>query len=77
MKTMASADANRQFSAILREVACGEQILVLSRGKPVAKIVPVDARDEERQSARATLLARLQSQTPQGARDWTRDELYD
>jgi len=77
MKTMAAADANRQFSAVLREVARGEQILVLSRGKPVAKIIPVDSDNDEREPARAALLARLQGHPPSGQRDWTRDELYE
>jgi prevent-host-death family protein len=77
MKTMAAADANRQFSAVLREVARGEQILVVSRGKPVAKIIPVEAMAGEREAARTALLARLQRQAPSGHRGWTRDELYD
>lgn len=77
MKTIAAAEANRQFSALLRDVARGEQVLVLARGKPVAKIVPVDAASEERRVAHATLLARLQGQAPSGQRNWTRGELYE
>ena len=36
MKTVTAAEANRQFSTGLREVAHGESVLVTSRGKPVA-----------------------------------------
>ena len=40
MKIVTAAEANRQFSAVLREVAQGESVLVTSRGKPVATIMP-------------------------------------
>lgn len=76
MRTVTAADANRQFSSVLREVAQGETFTVVSRGKPVATIAPTQAADGQRQVAKALLLARLQAQTPTGARDWTRDELY-
>jgi prevent-host-death family protein len=42
MKTVSAAEANRQFSRILREVRAGETVLVTSRGEPVAKIVPAN-----------------------------------
>lgn len=45
MKTVSAATANRQFSALLREVALGERVTVLSRGKPVAAMVPVATED--------------------------------
>ena len=68
MKTMAVADANEHFSAMLQAVALGEQILVMAGGKPVAKIIPVDAIARAREPARAVLLARLRGQTPTGQR---------
>ncbi len=77
MKTMAAAEANRHFSSVLRDVSHGEQILVVTRGKPIAKIVPVDTATPERARARAILMARLQEQAPSGERNWTRAELYD
>lgn len=77
MKTIAAAEANRRFSAILRDVKHGEQVLVLAHGKPVARIVPVDELSRERASARASLVTRLRRQAVAGARDWTRDELYE
>lgn len=77
MKTISAADANRYFSAVLKDIAAGEQILVVSRGKPVAKIVPVNEGVSARKSARAVLLSRLSGQMPTGRRDWTRDELYE
>lgn len=77
MKTVAAAEANRRFSALLRDVAHGEEVLVMAHGKPVAKISPATDAVRERTGARATLLIRLHSQTPTGTRTWTRDQLYD
>lgn len=79
MKTVTAAEANRQFSAVLREVAQGERVLVTSRGKPVATIEPVRQRSRAAMSpAKRRLLEHLDSLPASGqARDWTRDELYD
>lgn len=79
MKTITAAEANRQFSAVLREVAQGRSVLVTSRGKPVATIAPArQAADRRREHAKKRLLERLNATPPSGAaRDWTRDELHD
>ena len=79
MKIVTAAEANRQFSAVLREVAHGESVLVTSRGKPVATIVPArQATDRARERAKKRLFDRLASIQPSGTvREWTRDELYD
>lgn len=79
MKTVTAAEANRQFSAVLREVAQGERVMVTSRGKPVATIEPLRSRAGTLRAgaAKRRLLARLAKVKAVGARDWTRDELYD
>jgi prevent-host-death family protein len=77
MKSLSSADANRNFSAVLREVSQGEEILVISRGKPVAKITKVDVKEKTRAAAKNALLLRLQSQAISGSRNWSRAELYE
>lgn len=77
MKTVRAGDANRHFSTILRDVAQGEEVLVLARGRPVAKIVPVAKASKAREAARDALLSRIGGQAPDGKRGWTRDELYD
>ncbi|TAJ78415.1 MAG: type II toxin-antitoxin system prevent-host-death family antitoxin [Gallionellaceae bacterium] len=77
MDTITAADANRQFSSLLRKVAQGETVTVTSRGKPVATISPAQANNAQRTAAKKTLLARLKKQTATGARNWTRDELYE
>ncbi len=77
MKSISSADANRHFSAVLRDVSAGEQVVVVSRGKPVAKIIGIHVGDQTRLSAKAALLKRLRSQPASGARNWTRNDLYE
>lgn len=78
MKAVSAADANRHFAAILREVAQGKEVMVTSRGKPVAKLVPLAAGNAGRAAARKTLFARLKRRKSSNApRNWTRNELYD
>ena len=75
MRTVTASDANRNFSGLLRDVASGESIIIVSRGTPVAKISPVDEK-AGRTAAKDSLLSRLAGQKASGQRDWTRDELY-
>ncbi len=77
MKTISAGDANRHFSNVLRDVATGEVVTVLSRGKPVATISPAHSGCSEREAAKLNLLGRLRQQKACGARNWTRDELYE
>jgi prevent-host-death family protein len=77
MKTISAAEANRRFYPLLREVTAGEVITILSRGKPVATIAPVQADKAKREVARLSLLERLRRQQPLGECDWTREELYE
>ena len=75
MRTVTATDANRNFSGLLRDVASGESILIVSRGAPVAKISPVDAKTAA-MGAKEALLSRLSGQKATGRRGWTRNELY-
>lgn len=78
MKTVTASEANRQFSALLRDVAEGHRVLVTSRGKPVATIEPVRPRSRSGVSAaKRRLLEHLDAMPVLGKRGWTRDELYD
>lgn len=76
MRTITASDANRNFSGVLRDVASGESILIVSRGTPVARISPVDVKGS-RVAAQESLLRRLSGQSTTGQRDWTRNDLYD
>lgn len=74
-KAISASDANQRFSEMLREVAEGQSFTVMSRGRAVARLLPVD-RDEERRSV--DRLLRFVSRLPvRHAGDWSRDELYE
>ena len=75
---VSAADANRDFSKLLRRVRDGRSYVITNHGKPVAKISPVDAGDPVRSAARVSLLSRLRGQKAGPAIGrWTRDELYE
>jgi len=77
--TVSAADANRQFSKLLRRVREGQTVTIMSHGRPIARLVPVGAEDRVREAARKALFKRLRSQ--KGVRigpiTWTRDELHE
>jgi prevent-host-death family protein len=75
-KAVSAADANRNFSKLLRAVREGHSYVVTSHGKAVAKIVPVE-RDDVARGARVALLKRLRSQPVVTIGRWSRDELYE
>ncbi len=77
MKTVSAAEANRQFSKILREVREGETVVVTSHGKPVVKIVPAGRDIAEREEAMARLLAHLDAQPVLNLPRISRDEMHD
>jgi len=60
----------------MREVSRGEEITILSRGTPVAKIISVDSEALQKEAMKKHLLSRLKSQGVTGSRNWTRSELY-
>jgi len=74
---LTAAEANRTFSAVLRQVRGGQSFVVTSHGRPVARIVPARSGDDVRASARMTLLDRLRSTPVVNAGRWTRDELHE
>lgn len=76
-EAISAADANRKFSLILRGVREGQSYVVTSHGRPVARIVPADKRENVATGARKTLLSRLERQPVVNAGRWTRDELYE
>ncbi|MEO5800475.1 MAG: type II toxin-antitoxin system prevent-host-death family antitoxin [Gemmatimonadales bacterium] len=75
--SISAADANREFSRVLREVREGASYVVTSHGKPVAKIVPIAAEDRVRDAAMAILLDRLRSNPVMNLGKITRDEMHD
>jgi prevent-host-death family protein len=58
MKTASVTKAKNELSALLRRVRRGESVLICDRGKPVARLSPVEAGAEEGDDA--DRLARLE-----------------
>ena len=72
MKTISVTYANRFFSSVLRGVASGEVVTVVSRGKPVAVITAVSKEYSFKFLAHRNLVERLKSQSAIGVRNSTR-----
>lgn len=77
-EAVTAADANRNFSRILRSVGQGRCFVVTSHGKPVARIIPAGQDGTVHSAAREALLGRLRTQPVRilGHR-WSRDDLYE
>jgi len=65
------------FPNLLREVSKGEEIMITSRGTPVAKVISVKSTVLQKNAMKNLLLSRLKTQVATGSRNWTRNELYD
>ena len=76
-KRVTAAEANRNFSAILRDISAGDSVVVTVHGRPVAQILPFDSDSETRNAARIELLARLAVQPALGMPRFSRDDFYD
>jgi prevent-host-death family protein len=79
-RSVTAREANQQFSRILRDVEAGTEILVTRRGRPVARIVPVQpsaARQltPEQEAAHARTVERLRKGWDLGVGKFDRDEL--
>lgn len=74
---ISAADANREFSRMIREVREGATFVVTSHGRPVARVVPAEATSgRSEQASRQILLDRLRKQAPADVGAWAREELY-
>ncbi|MBZ9847431.1 type II toxin-antitoxin system prevent-host-death family antitoxin [Mesorhizobium sp. CA14] len=74
--TVCIADVERKISFILRGASEGQSYVVVSNGRPVARIVPADTQDLLPHS-RAALLSRLEQQPVVAVENWTRDDTYE
>ncbi len=61
MKTISISDAKATLSEQIRRVSRGEEIVILDRGRPVARLVPCEPanQDDELQSLERAGLVRL------------------
>jgi len=76
-RAISAADANREFSTVLRRVREGHVYIVTSHGRPVARIVPVTSGEEIGTAARTALFKRLEAARALAIPKWAREELYE
>ncbi len=74
-KAISASEANQRFSELLREVANGNSFTVMSRGRPVARVLPVDRAGERR--AVQDLLKFVRNLPIRDAGEWSRTDLYE
>ena len=73
-RAISASEANQRFSEMLRDVRQGQAFVVMSRGRPVARMTPVD--DTAGAPAIENLLGFLETLPIRQGGDWTRDDLY-
>jgi len=74
-KAISASEANQHFSELLREVSEGESFTVMSRGRAVARVSPIDRQAEKRAVGR--LLAFVASLPVRHSGHWSRADLYE
>lgn len=80
VRRVSAAQANREFSKLMKLVEGGEEVVVTSRGKPKIKLIPAADADDEamrRHLAFDALMKRLASQPVLNLPRLTRDDFYD
>lgn len=61
-KTVTAAEANRDFSKLLRSVREGDSFIVTSHGTPVARLVPIEDDTAKREEAKQRYLDELMNE---------------
>ena len=74
---ISAAAANRTFSELLRGVREGRSYVVTSHGRPVARILPYEGADLDRDAARSRLVDRLRGQPALNLGRLDRESLYE
>lgn len=79
MKSVSARQANQEFSKLLAEVKSGKEVIITSRGEPVAKMVPYapPGMTQERRAAVDRLLKLLRKGYHLGGKGFTRDEMHE
>jgi prevent-host-death family protein len=73
-RAISASEANQRFSEMLRDVGQGQTFVVTSRGRPVARVIPLE--DAAGAPAIQNLLSFLETLPLRQGGDWTRDDLY-
>jgi prevent-host-death family protein len=79
MKAVTAREANQSFSRFLGEAERGAEIVITKRGRPVAKLVPVQPTDgdDARRAAAERAIELMKKGLDLGGRRFTRDEIYE
>ena len=80
MRRVSLREANQNFSSCVAEVEAGESLILVRRGKPVARMIPFDAedsRDLKHEAAVKQLAVFLREGHDLKGVKVNREELYD
>ena len=80
MRTVSLTTANQEFSKLIREVECGEELVITRRGVPIARLLPHPGdrtADPTWTAAYQRMMARLEEGAPLGGLKIRREELFD
>lgn len=80
VKTVSAAQANREFSKLMKLAESGERVVVTSRGQPKVQITRIEEADAEktrRREAFDRMTEWLNSRPVQNFPKLTRDDFYD
>jgi prevent-host-death family protein len=74
-QAITASEANQRFSEMLRSVRQGSKFVVTSRGRPVARVIPVDPAEGE--SSMVDFINFLDTLPQRRAANWRREDLYE
>jgi prevent-host-death family protein len=74
-RAISASEANQHFSELLRDVAEGQSVTIMSRGRPVARVLPID-RQRQSRSIRG-LLKFVEDLPVRHSGEWSRADLYE
>jgi prevent-host-death family protein len=72
--TITASQANQAFSKLLREVQQGEDFVVMSRGRAVARVIPY--KEAKSGDGISRMLGKLEKLPHRRLDNWSRDDLY-
>jgi prevent-host-death family protein len=72
--TITASQANQAFSKLLRQVQQGEDFVVMSRGRAVARVIPYS--EPLTENGISNMLAKLEQLPRRQLDNWSRDDLY-
>ena len=75
-KTISLRDANQGLSRCIREVEAGEDFVITRKGKPVARLIPVDGERVLTADQEAALARLANTNWPLNIGRLNRDEIY-